>query len=113
MRKKLTIGIVAGIVAVGGIVTAIICHKRKRDAFRELDLYDDEDDDDYEEYDDDEDLDDEGEFDFGDETLYEVKCPTCGEVITLDEEMLDEGSTVCPSCGEELEFDLEGEEEED
>ena len=45
MRKKLTIGIVAGIVAVGGIVTAIICHKRKRDAFRELDLYDDEDDD--------------------------------------------------------------------
>ena len=40
MRKKLIIGIVAGIVAVGGIVTAIICHKRKRDAFRELDLYD-------------------------------------------------------------------------
>ena len=32
MRKKLIIGIVAGVVAVGGIVTAIICHKRKRDA---------------------------------------------------------------------------------
>lgn len=45
MRKKLIIGIVAGVVAVGGIVTAIIRHKRKRDAFRELDLYDDEDDD--------------------------------------------------------------------
>lgn len=45
MRKKLIIGIVAGVAVVGGIVTAIICHKRKRDAFRELDLYDDEDDD--------------------------------------------------------------------
>ena len=40
MRKKLIIGIVAGVAVVGGIVTAIICHKRKRDAFRELDLYD-------------------------------------------------------------------------
>ena len=55
MRKKLTIGIVAGIVAVGGIVTAIICHKRKRDAFRELDMYDDEDDDFWDEDPDDED----------------------------------------------------------
>ena len=43
MRKKLIIGIVAGVAVVGGIVTAIIRHKRKRDAFRELDLYDDED----------------------------------------------------------------------
>ena len=54
------------------------------------------------------DEDDDDEYDFGDdETIYEVKCPTCGEVINLDEEMLDEGSTVCPSCGEELEFDTE------
>ena len=46
------------------------------------------------------------EFDFGDdEVIYEVKCPTCGEIINLDEEMLDEGSTTCPKCGEELEFD--------
>ena len=44
MRKKLIIGIVAGVAVVGGIVTAIIRYKRKRDAFRELDLYDDEDD---------------------------------------------------------------------
>ena len=55
---------------------------------------------------DEDDYDDEDEFDFGDEeVIYEVKCPTCGEVINLDEEMLDEGSTVCPKCGEELEFD--------
>ena len=68
----------------------------------------DEDDEDYED-----DFGDEDEFDFGDETLYEVKCPTCGEVITIDEEMLDEGSTKCPNCGEELEFDMDEDEESD
>ena len=70
-------------------------------------LMDDEDDEDedYEDYDED----DDDEYDFGDdETLYEVKCPTCGEEITIDEDMLDEGSTVCPNCGEELEFDMDG-----
>ena len=74
----------------------------------------DEDDEDYEDFEDDEDEDedeDDEDYDFG-ETLYEVKCPTCGEVITLDEEMLDEGSTVCPNCGEELEFDEEEDGEE-
>ena len=34
-----------------------------------------------------------------------VKCPSCGSVINLDEEMLEEGSMVCPKCGEDLEFD--------
>ena len=52
------------------------------------DEYDDYDED--EDYEDDEDDDDQNEYDFGSETLYEVKCPTCGEVITIDEEMLDE-----------------------
>ena len=42
-----------------------------------------------------------------DEDLYEVTCPTCGEVIQITEEDLDEGSIPCPKCGEELEFDLE------
>jgi len=66
-----------------------------------------------EEDDEDEDYDDEDEFDFGDdEVIYEVKCPTCGEIIDLDEEMLDEGATVCPKCGEDLEFDEVEEEEE-
>ena len=71
-------------------------------------LDEDEDEDDSED-----DLEDEDEYDFGDETLYEVTCPTCGEVITIDEEMLDEGSTKCPNCGEELEFDDEEEVPED
>ena len=52
------------------------------------------------------------EDDDEDETIYEVKCPTCGEVIDLDEDMLEEGSIVCPKCGETLEFDDEDEEPE-
>lgn len=51
-----------------------------------MDDDDDEYDDDYDEDDDYEDADeddDQDEYDFGSETLYEVKCPTCGEVITM------------------------------
>lgn len=45
------------------------------------------------------------EYDSDEEELYQVICPTCGEIIYLDEELLSEGSTVCHACGEELEFD--------
>ena len=38
--------------------------------------------------------------------LYDVICPSCGEEITIDEELLQAGSIVCPNCGELLEFDL-------
>ena len=72
-------------------------------------LLDDEDDD--EDEDEDEDWDDEDEFDFGDETIYEVKCPSCGSVINLDEDMLEAGAIDCPDCGEELEFDVDDVEE--
>ena len=53
------------------------------------------------------------EYDFDDEAIYEVKCPTCGTVIDLDEEMMAEGSIECPDCGEELEFDLDEVEEDE
>ena len=67
---------------------------------------------DEEDYDDEDDYyDDDDEFDFGDEVIYDVKCPTCGSVISLDEDMLDAGSIDCPDCGELLEFDLDDEEE--
>ena len=80
MRKKLIIGIVAGIVAVGGIVTAIVCHKRKRDAFRELDLYDDEDDDFWDEEPDDEDcVSDEKCCEYAERILRELEEGTYGE----------------------------------
>lgn len=52
------------------------------------------------ECDDDEDLD-------GD--IYEVCCPTCGDIVCIDSDMLSEGQTTCPNCGELLEFDLEDE----
>lgn len=42
-----------------------------------------------------------------DEHFYEVTCPSCSEVICLDEDLLAEGETKCPSCGENLEFDIE------
>ena len=71
-------------------------------------LLDEEDEDE----DEDEEWDDEDEFDFGDETIYEVKCPSCGSVINLDEEMLEAGSIDCPDCGEELEFDIDEDGEE-
>lgn len=43
-----------------------------------------------------------------DELFYEVTCPTCGETICLDEDMINAGEMDCPNCGEKLEFDLEG-----
>ena len=74
-----------------------------------LDEFDEDDEDDEEE----EDEEDDDEFDFDDdEVIYEVECPACGEIINIDEDMLEAGSIACPNCGEELEFDLDDEEEE-
>ena len=99
---------------VSDLEEVVDCISDELDCIEEdLDNIDDylmDDDDDYEDADED---DDQDEYDFGSETLYEVKCPTCGEVITIDEEMLDEGATTCPNCGEELEFDMEDEEPEE
>ena len=41
------------------------------------------------------------------ETYYEVKCPKCGEEITLGEDALGQGSIRCPKCKGVLEFDLD------
>lgn len=38
---------------------------------------------------------------------YEVVCPTCGDSIMVDEDILALGSIECPGCGEELEFDMD------
>ena len=48
-----------------------------------------------------------------DEALYEVECPTCGDIVCINEEMLEEGEMECPGCGELLEFELEEVEIED
>lgn len=42
-----------------------------------------------------------------DDELFEVECPSCGEEIYLDDEMLDEEFIECPSCGEKLELDID------
>ena len=41
------------------------------------------------------------------EEYYDVECPSCGEVICVDGDILDEGSINCPNCNEVLEFDIE------
>ena len=61
--------------------------------------HDDDDDEDYDDFDD-------------EECYFEVTCPTCGDTIELNGEMLDEGSIDCPNCGEKLEFDFDAEVEE-
>ena len=48
-----------------------------------------------------------------DDDYFEVECPACGEVICLDESVLDEESIECPACGETLEFDFDIDDEED
>jgi formylmethanofuran dehydrogenase subunit E len=52
----------------------------------------------YEEFEDD--YDDEDDF-------FEVECPKCGEVVCVDEGILEDGSINCPSCNELLEFEID------
>jgi hypothetical protein len=65
---------------------------------------------DFYEFDEDDEDDDEDEEDFDSEDLccdYEVVCPTCGDTICLNEEMVEEGEIECPNCHESLEFDFD------
>ena len=61
----------------------------------------------------DEDEDEDDEDSSFDEVLYDVTCPVCGEEITLDEDMLAQGSIDCPHCGEALEFEMGEDEDSD
>lgn len=85
------------------------------DAIEEF-LMDDEDEDDYEDDDDfdfeDEDDEDEDDYDEDEEVIYDVTCPTCGEVLHLDEETILQESIHCPKCNELLEFDFDEDDEE-
>lgn len=58
-------------------------------------------------YDEDEDDDDDDDDEFGDEDLYEVTCPKCGDTVYVNDDILDDGSIDCPNCGELLEFDFD------
>ena len=68
------------------------------------------------------DFDDEDEEDWDDEdeeldaenlTLYEAQCPSCGEYVTFEESVLDQGGIICPNCGETLEFELDSSDDEE
>ncbi len=54
----------------------------------------------YDEYDD-------CDCDCCDDDYFEVKCPSCGEEICIDDDILEEGSINCPNCNELLEFDFD------
>ena len=53
--------------------------------------------------DEDEDEDDEEEFD---DDWFEVECPSCDEVLVVDEDALEEGYIKCPNCDTEYSLDL-------
>ena len=59
-----------------------------------------------EEEEDEEDEEEEEEADDEDDgaVFYSVKCPGCGSVLTVDEDILDEGEFECPECGEVIDF---------
>lgn len=42
-----------------------------------------------------------------DDDMYEVECPSCGETVYFDEDIILEGEAQCPACGESIEFDLD------
>jgi len=52
------------------------------------------------------DLDDE-DSDEEDEAVYEVTCPNCNTVTTVDEETLLNQELVCPNCGAAFDIELE------
>ena len=59
-------------------------------------LIDDEDEDDEEEAEDEDEEYDEDE----EPVFYSVECPGCGYKLTVDEDILDQGTFECPECGE-------------
>lgn len=77
-------------------------------------VFDEDEDDDFDDDDELEDLEDDDELlDADDLVLYEAQCPTCGEFVTFEESVLEQGGIECPNCGESLEFELPGADDED
>ena len=70
------------------------------------DIVYDEDDLDFERLEDEDDEEDDEILDADDLVLYEAQCPSCGEFVTFEESVLEQGGIACPNCGESLEFDL-------
>ena len=54
-----------------------------------------------------------GGDDFDEPLFFEVKCPSCENEITVDEDVLNLGKIQCPNCGEMLEFDFDEDEDDE
>lgn len=46
-----------------------------------------------------------------DDDMYELTCPACGEVISVDEDTLLNEEVTCPACGEKIEIDFDEDDE--
>ena len=75
-------------------------------------LMDEDEDDEDDDYDFDFDDEDDEDYDYGEDAVYEVTCPKCGEVHQFSEKELLEGSKPCSKCGELLEFEFDEDDEE-
>ena len=53
-----------------------------------------------------EDEDEDEEDEEFDDDWFEVECPSCDEVLVVDEDALEEGYIKCPNCGTEYSLDL-------
>ena len=51
-------------------------------------------------------LNDEDECGCGDDDFFEVKCPTCGEDLVIDEDVLEAGTVECPHCKGKFVIDM-------
>lgn len=54
----------------------------------------------------DDDEDEEDEDDEDDEDFFEVECPSCGEKIDVDTDVLESGVVTCPNCKEKFTVEL-------
>lgn len=57
--------------------------------------------------------DSEHDYHLAEDELYDITCSKCDNVITVDYDVLDNGSVVCPNCNELIEFELEITDKED
>ena len=57
-------------------------------------------------YDEDDEDEDEDECGCGDDDFFEVKCPTCGETLVIDEDVLEAGTVECPHCKGKFVIDM-------
>ena len=59
---------------------------------------------DEDDWDDEDDEEEEDEDEDEEPVFYMVECPGCGYKLTVDEDILDQGTFECPECGEVVDF---------